>query len=172
MRILRCLEDDEVRPKHTVEELRSSRKTAEHLRGRKGGMKEKADAGFWELPADQFRHKQQVIVVNPNCVAILVAFKDPFRKCFIDLDVVLPRMILERLALGMVGHLIVEDWPENGMAVVGIVTIEVTVLRPHWQCIVLVVQLVIDLTSAILSHLISREADCADPGNMLEIPIV
>jgi hypothetical protein len=68
-----------------------------------------------------------VVVVDPDNVTPLVVLHDAVGKCLVDLDVEAPRVVEEGLALGVVRDDVVEDGPQDGLAVVRVVAIEVLV---------------------------------------------
>lgn len=91
-------------------------------------MKEEADTCVGKPFAKHGGQKKQVIIVNPDGVTMLVIPNNALGKSFVDLDIVTPGMILVGLALWVVRNLIMEDWPENCLAVVRVVAVKVVVV--------------------------------------------
>lgn len=166
--VLSRLEGDEIGTEHALKELLARGQTAENFRRWECRVHEEADLSIRELLADHSWNKKQVIVMDPDHVATLVRLDDLVGKGLVQVLVVDPRVILVRLALRVVGNLVVENWPENGLAVVGVVTIKVTVLDPDRKCIVLRLEPVLNLFLLALIQCISWETDSANPEDVVD----
>lgn len=64
-----CLEADEVRPEHAVQDLLAARETPEHLGTREGRVDEETDSGIRQCLTEQRRDEEKVVVVDPDQVS-------------------------------------------------------------------------------------------------------
>ena len=78
------LEADQVRAEHAVEDLLAPRQAPEHLGAREGRVHEQAHRGVGQHLAEQRRHEEQVVVVDPDEVAGPVHFCDALREGGVD----------------------------------------------------------------------------------------
>ena len=83
--------------------------------------------------------------MNPDSVSALVAFHDFVRECLVDITVELPAVVGVRLALWMVRDMVVEDRPQDRLAVMHIMPVHVLVADIDDFRLMLVGQPVADL---------------------------
>lgn len=135
-------------------------------------MEEKSNLGIGNLLPDHSRDQEKVVVVNPDCVAFLPVLNNFVGERLVDLDVVLPRVILVRLALGIVGNLVVEDRPQNLLAEVGVMAVEILVRAENAQHVVLGGELVFDVLKLLSAHEgVDGHAQCSHPGVVSKLAI-
>lgn len=163
-RILLDLETDEIGTEHALEEFLAHGETAKDFRRGKRDVKEEANLGIWQLLANHLGHEEQMVIVNPDDIAALVIAHNLVGKGLVDLDIVDPGVVLVRLALGIVGNLVVEDGPENLFAKVTVVTIEITVLADDGETVKLRRQTVLNVLQTLrVLEGVGWHAQRADP---------
>jgi hypothetical protein len=113
-----------------------------------------------------------VIIIDPDGVTTLVILGDAVGKRLVDFDVVLPRVVFIRFALGTVGNLVVEDGPKHGLAVVGIMTVEILVINKHGKCFIVVLQFLRNAGLDMFFERVSRHAQSSYPQLVLEGALV
>ena len=135
-------------------------------------MKEETDLGLWNLLANHSRNKKQMVIVNPDNITSLPVLDNLVGKGLVHVDVVLPRVILVCLALGVVGDLVMEDGPEDVLAEVGVVSVEILVRAENCQHVVLSSQNILNilLLRGTLKS-ISRHAKSTNPCNLINLAI-
>ena len=116
-RVRRRVETDEVRPEQTVEDLPGVLVDAEQLRRRKRNVQEEADLRLRALPPDHPRHEHEVVVVDPDVVALVVLVEHPRGELAVDVAVGLPVRLIELAVLLEV----VEQRPDRSIGVAEVV---------------------------------------------------
>lgn len=96
--------------------------------------------------------------MDPHNIATLVVLGNAIGKGLIDLDIVLPGVILVRFALGAVGNLVVKDGPEHALAIMGIVSVKIFVVNKDGKRLVVFLQSLGDAGFAVFIERISRHA--------------
>ena len=86
-----------------------------------------------------------MIIMDPNDVPSLPILGDTFSKGFVDFVIVDPRVIFVSFALGIVGDLIVENGPKDGLAVVAVVSVKVAVRDIDGQRVVFILKFLGDV---------------------------
>ena len=135
-------------------------------------MEEKPNLGLGNLLPNHSRDQEQVVIVDPDCVTLLPVLNNFVRERLVDVDIVLPGMILVRLALGIVRNLVVEDGPQDLLAEVGIVTVEIFVGTEDTQHVMLRSEFVIDVLELLRAHEgVGWHSQGADPGVVSKLTI-
>ena len=96
----------------------------------------KIDLGIRKFPAKHAGKKHQMVIVDPYHVSPFPVFGNLASKSLVDPDVISPGMVLQCLALRVVGHLIMKDEPQDLFTEAPIVSFEVLVRAEYGQCIV------------------------------------
>jgi hypothetical protein len=86
-----------------------------------------------------------MIVMNPDDIATFVTFDNLVRESLVEMFIIYPRMVFISLAFGVIRNLVVENWPENGLAIVNVVAVQVAIADIDSQCVVFGFQLLMDL---------------------------
>jgi hypothetical protein len=100
---------DQVGAQHALQQLGPGRQGAEQLLGGKRDMEEEPDPGLRESAPEEAGEQQELIVVHPDQVVLLVLGGDHVGEALVHLDVALP-------AADLKGHLIeqvVKQGPED-----------------------------------------------------------
>lgn len=135
-------------------------------------MKEESNLGIRKLLANHAGNQQQMVVVDPDDITTLPILDNLVCKCLVDVNVKLPRVIFVCLALGIVGYLVMKDWPQDLLAKVAIMAVKVLVGAEDGQHVVLGSERVFNvlfLLGAIES--ISRHTQRANPHAVAELSI-
>ncbi|GKT63004.1 LOW QUALITY PROTEIN: hypothetical protein ColTof3_10343 [Colletotrichum tofieldiae] len=170
--VLVDLEADQVGPQHALEELLAHGQTSEHLGRGKGDVQEEANLGVGQLLADHAGDEQQVVVVHPDDVAAFPVLDNLVGEGLVDVDVVLPRVVLEGLALGVVGDLVVEDGPQDLLAKVGVVAVKVLVGGEDGEHVMLGGEPVLDVLLLLRAlEGVGGHAEGADPGVLSKLAV-
>lgn len=110
--------------------------------------------------------------MDPDDVAFLVIFGYAVSEGLVDFDVEYPGMILICFALWMVRNLIVEDWPQDGFAIMLVVTIEITVTDIDSQRVIVVLQLLCNVFFHVVLQDINGTAQSAYPELLVQLSSV
>lgn len=110
-----CVESDEITVKNTRQERLADGEDAVDLGRWEGGVQEEANLdillGVANLLAQHLGKEHEVVVVDPNQVAILNIVHNGFGKQAVDFAVGAPCTLVECDFTGVV----VEEWPEDGV---------------------------------------------------------
>src|ERR1044071_6685061 len=135
-------------------------------------MQEEADLGLWQLLTDHSWDQQKMVVVDPDHIAPLPVLNNLIGKGLVDVDIVFPRVVLVRFALGVVGDLVVEHRPEDLLAEVRVVAVKVLIGAKDTQHVVFGGKPVLDVLKLLCALKgISRHAQCADPSVVLQLAV-
>jgi len=106
------VKSNDVRAEDAAQDFRPPGRNAEHIFGGKRNVQEEADARVRQLASNHFRDEQQMVIVNPDHVAIPVLGNDRAREALVDSAVDIPVRNSEWQAV----DLIVEQRPEYAIA--------------------------------------------------------
>ena len=126
-------------------------------------MQEETNLSVRQHFADHTRHKKQMVIVYPDCVTALETGDDLVCKGLIEASVELPRVVFVGFALRVVRDLIMENRPKDRLAVVALVTIQVTIRGVDSQRFVLVFELLVNLVFSGFTKSIRGKSQSAYP---------
>lgn len=108
--------------------------------------------------------------MNPDHISTFPVLDNLVRESLIDLDIIDPRVILVRLALRVIGNLVMEDRPQNLLAIVGVVSIKIAILAEDRQRIILGSQSILNILFLLcIFESVRRHAQCSDPGLIMKL---
>jgi hypothetical protein len=88
-----------------------------------------------------------MIVVDPNNVAPFPILDNLVRKRLVDFLRSISKNDPRKPCFWIVGDLVVENWPQDGLAIVRVVAIEVAIIHKDRQAFELVCKLIVDIGS-------------------------
>jgi hypothetical protein len=94
-----------------------------------------------EFP-DHFGHEEEMIVIDPYCIAALVLTYDDFSKGPVDSNIVLPTIRFPNLGLWIIRDLVMECRPNDLLAISIVMTLEIGVGNEDWNRLLVSVEVI------------------------------
>jgi hypothetical protein len=95
----RCMKSNQVGAEDSRQDLQPPGQCAQNFVGRKRYVEKETDARVRQVPSQNRRREHQVIVVNPDEVAVTILAGDRFGEALVDVAIAVPFAVLERDAI-------------------------------------------------------------------------
>ena len=162
-RVLFGLEPNEIRTGEPLQDLFPLGQTPEHLAAGERDVQREPDLGGGQHVPDHLRNQHQMVVVDPDGVALLVDLHDRVCELLVHVLVELPGVVLERLGVRVVRDLVVQGGPQDLFTVVLVRGFERDVVREDGIRVVVVPERIGDFAQNAFGHLVRGDAHGPDP---------